>query len=134
MKTEIISTFSFIKVTCLAAGMGAITLLGAPIAATAATLDADVAQQENGASYELALMMGVPVGVTGSATTPVIELVHCCHAHPIPPYDSHCCHGGAVVVVPAYGYGAVGVRGVSRRTARRTTRRTAHRVNHRRRR
>ena len=54
--------------------------------------------------------------------------VHCCHAHPLPPYDGYCCHSGAVVVAPGYGYyGAAGVRGQSRRVARRTTRRVSRR-------
>jgi hypothetical protein len=55
-------------------------------------------------------------------------LVHCCHAHPLYPYDSYCCHsGGAVVVAPGAYYGAAGVRGTARRTARRTTRRVSRR-------
>ena len=59
---------------------------------------------------------------------PVLKLAHCCHAHPLPPYDAYCCHGGTTVyVAPRYGYGAVGVRGVSRRTSRRTSRRVSRR-------
>ena len=55
-------------------------------------------------------------------------LIHCCHAHPLPPYDAYCCHaGGAVVVAPGYGYGAAGVRGQSRRVSRRTSRRVSRR-------
>jgi len=57
-------------------------------------------------------------------------LVHCCHAHPLPPYDGYCCHsGGAVYVQPGYGYGygAASVRGQSRRVARRTSRRVSRR-------
>jgi hypothetical protein len=54
-------------------------------------------------------------------------LVHCCHNHPLPPYDNYCCHGGAVVA-PGYAYyGAAGVRGQSRRVARRTSRRVSRR-------
>jgi hypothetical protein len=62
--------------------------------------------------------------------SPEAELIlaHCCHAHPLPPYDSYCCHSGAVVVTPGYGYyGVTGVRGTSRRVARRTTRRVSRR-------
>jgi hypothetical protein len=57
-------------------------------------------------------------------------LVHCCHAHPLPPYSAYCCHaGGGVYVVPGYGYGygVPGVRGQSRRVARRTSRRVSRR-------
>lgn len=55
-------------------------------------------------------------------------LVHCCHAHPLPPYDAYCCHsGGAVVVAPGYAYGAAGVVGTSRRVSRRTSRRVSRR-------
>jgi hypothetical protein len=146
MRANIVSTLSFIRVACLAAGLGAITLLGAPDAATAATFEADVVQQadklSNGTPFVLALQKDLPADRTGSGSEnktiiPAIKLAHCCHAHPIRPYDAYCCHGGGggvVVVVPRYGYGAVGVRGVSRRTSRRTTRRTTNRVNHRRRR
>ena len=53
--------------------------------------------------------------------------VHCCHAHPLPPYDSYCCHSGAVY--GGYGgyYGPAGVVGTSRRVARRTGRRVSRR-------
>src|SRR5215212_4613408 len=53
-------------------------------------------------------------------------LVHCCHGHPLPPYDRYCCHSGGAYYGGAY-YGAAGVRGSSRRVARRTTRRVSRR-------
>ena len=62
-------------------------------------------------------------------------LVHCCHAHPLPPYDLYCCHaGGSVYVRPGYRYGgyyggyygAASVRGQARRVARRTSRRAGY--------
>jgi hypothetical protein len=61
-----------------------------------------------------------------SSTTDLL-LVHCCHAHPLPPYDGYCCHSGAVVVAPGAYYGPAGVVGTSRRVARRTSRRVSRR-------
>ena len=58
---------------------------------------------------------------------PILKLVHCCHAHPIYPYDRYCCHSSGVYVAPRYGVGAASVRGVSRRTSRRTSRRVSRR-------
>ncbi len=44
-----------------------------------------------------------------------LTLVHCCHNHPLPPYDAYCCHSaGAYVVGGAVAYGAY--RGVRRAT------------------
>jgi hypothetical protein len=55
-------------------------------------------------------------------------LVHCCHAHPLPPYDAYCCHSGrSVYVAPGYRYGATSVRAQSRRVSRRTSRRVSRR-------
>lgn len=52
------------------------------------------------------------------------KIAHCCHAHPVSPYDSHCCHPSTTVyVAPRYGVGPASVRGVSRRTSRRVSRR-----------
>jgi hypothetical protein len=53
-------------------------------------------------------------------------LAHCCHAHPLPPYDSYCCHSGAAYVGRAV-YGAPSVRAQSRQVARRTSRRVSRR-------
>jgi hypothetical protein len=54
---------------------------------------------------------------------------HCCHDHPVAPYDQNCCHppSSTVYVAPAYGVGPASVRGASRRTARRTSRRVSRR-------
>lgn len=58
----------------------------------------------------------------------LIQLAHCCHAHPVYPYDQNCCHPPTTTyVAPAYGVGPASVRGTSRRTARRTSRRVSRR-------
>ncbi len=55
-------------------------------------------------------------------------LVHCCHAHPLPPYDSYCCHSGGAYYGAAAPYGYAGsVRRQSRRVSRRTSRRVSRR-------
>ncbi|MDA7949292.1 MAG: hypothetical protein MPJ78_17660 [Hyphomicrobiaceae bacterium] len=57
-----------------------------------------------------------------------LQLAHCCHAHPVYPYDQNCCHPPTTTyVAPAYGVGPASVRGTSRRTARRTSRRVSRR-------
>jgi hypothetical protein len=77
----------------------------------------------------------VPADIRPPKPGDVLQLAHCCHAHPMPPYDAYCCHAPAAVVVPpAYGYyggsayyGAGGVVGQTRRVARRTSRRVGRR-------
>ena len=66
---------------------------------------------------------------TGLQPLQAFKLAHCCHAHPIRPYDRYCCHPSTrrVYVAPRYGVGRAGVRGVSRRTSRRTSRRVGRR-------
>jgi hypothetical protein len=136
---------NFMKGVCLVAALGVTALLGAPDVARAATPEADALQQSdrstNGAAFGSAIQQGLPADWAGSASgvltkDPVLKLVHCCHGHPLYPYDSHCCHssGGVVVVAPGYGYaaprygyGAAGVRGTARRTSRRTSRRVSRR-------
>ncbi len=133
----------FMKGACLVAALGVTALLGAPDVARAATPDADALQQSerstNGAPFGSAIQQTLPADRAGSASgaltkDPILKLVHCCHAHPYYPYDSHCCHpsGGGVYVAPRYGYGAVAprygygaasVRGTARRTSRRVSRR-----------
>jgi hypothetical protein len=97
-----------------------------------------------GLSFVLAIAVALPeelpaapmVEMTGMLTivqpdspANLMLLAHCCHPHPLPPYDNYCCHSGGVVVAPGYGgyYGVTGVRGQSRRVARRTTRRVSRR-------
>ena len=116
-------------------GLSAVVLLSASEMATAATAKADALWQVNrttiGAAVSSQIQQGLPgdrqdSGIKAVTEDPVLKLVHCCHAHPYYPYDSHCCHapGGATVyVAPRYGYDAASVRGVSRRTSRRVGRR-----------
>ena len=131
-------SLNFMKGVCLVAALGATAVLGAPDVARAATPEADALQQSerstNGAAFGSAIQQGLPAdwanSVSGVLTKdPVLKLVHCCHAHPLYPYDSHCCHssGGVVYVAPRYGYGAASVRGTARRTSRRTSRRVSRR-------
>ena len=79
-----------------------------------------------GAGMEKLAMMQ-PAAVTPELLATDLIFIHCCHAHPLPPYDSYCCHSGAVVVAPGAYYGPVGVVGTSRRVARRTSRRVSRR-------
>jgi hypothetical protein len=85
-----------------------------------------------GAALGLVAVLAVPAevsaaplsgsAVTGKSRATLLELlgsnlqlVHCCHAHPYPPYDEYCCHGtGAYVAGAAVSAGiAYGVyRGV----------------------
>ena len=129
---------NFMKGVCLVAALGATALLGTPDVARAATPGADALQQSerstNGAAFGSAIQQTLPAGLLGTRDSvltkdPVLKLVHCCHAHPLYPYDSHCCHssGGVVYVAPRYGYGAGSVRGTARRTSRRTSRRVSRR-------
>ena len=126
----------FLAATALATILTAMVF--APDQARAATPEADALQQSerstNGAAFGSAIQQGLPAdwanSVSGVLTKdPVLKLVHCCHAHPLYPYDSHCCHssGGVVYVAPRYGYGAASVRGTARRTSRRTSRRVSRR-------
>jgi hypothetical protein len=125
----------FLAATALATILTAMVL--APDQARAATSQADTLRQADritiGAPFISAIEQGLPAGLLGTRDSvltqdPVLKLVHCCHAHPLPPYDAYCCHGGTTVyVAPRYGYGAAGVRGVSRRTSRRTSRRVSRR-------
>ena len=135
--------------TCLfVVGLSVAALFSAPDQARAATSEADAFQQADriiietpfGPAIQQGLLADMP-GTRDSVLTkdPVLRLAHCCHGHPLPPYDAYCCHGGTTVIVaprygygaayvaPRYGYGAVGVRGVSRRTSRRTSRRVSRR-------
>ena len=118
-------------------GLSVAAMFSAPDQARAATSEADAFQQADriiietpfGPAIQQGLLADMP-GTRDSVFTkdPVLKLAHCCHAHPLPPYDAYCCHGGTTVyVAPRYGYGAVGVRGVSRRTSRRTSRRVSRR-------
>ena len=115
-------------------GLSVAALLSAPDQARAATSQADAYLQTGqitiGTPFGPAIQQGLPADMLGTSTSvltkdPVLKLAHCCHAHPYSPYDSYCCHprSGAVYVAPRYGYGAAGVRGVSRRTSRRVSRR-----------
>jgi hypothetical protein len=93
----------------------------------------------HGLTLALAISVAMPEQLPAATAPPpstkltfvqsdLLLLVHCCHAHPLYPYDSYCCHsGGAVVVAPGAYYGAAGVRGTARRTARRTSRRVSRR-------
>ncbi len=113
--------------------LGVAALFSAPDQARAATSEADAfrptGQTMIGAPFGSAIQQGLPADMLCTRDSvltkdPVLRLVHCCHAHPVAPYDSHCCHGGTTVyVAPRYGYGAAGVRGTSRRTSRRVSRR-----------
>ncbi len=104
-----------------------------PDKARAATSEADAfrptGQATIGAPFGSAIQQGLPADMLGTRDSvltkgPVLKLVHCCHAHSYPPFDSHCCHPATTVyVAPRYGYGAASVRGVSRRTSRRVSRR-----------
>src|SRR5688572_30574709 len=79
-----------------------------------------------GAGVEKLAMMQPAVASPELLTTDLI-FIHCCHSHPLPPYDGYCCHSGAVVVAPGAYYGPAGVVGTSRRVARRTGRRVSRR-------
>jgi len=118
-------------------GLSVAALFSAPDQARAARSQADALQQTGpgaiGAPFGPAIQQGLPADMLGTRDSvltqdPVLKLAHCCHAHPLPPYDAYCCHSATTVyVVPRYGYGAAGVRGVSRRTSRRTSRRVSRR-------
>ena len=119
----------FMKGACLVAALGVTALLGAPDVARAATPEADALRQSDQSTFGSAIQQTLPAGLLGTRDSvltkdPVLKLVHCCHAHTYPPFDSNCCHPATTVyVAPRYGYGAAGVRGVSRRTSRRVSRR-----------
>jgi hypothetical protein len=114
-------------------GLSVAALFSAPDQARAATSEADAFRQAGRIIIETpfgpAVQQSLPAGPLGAGssvltTDPLLKLAHCCHAHPVAPYDSHCCHPATTVyVAPVYGYGAAGVRGVSRRTSRRVSRR-----------
>jgi hypothetical protein len=114
-------------------GLSVAALFSAPDQARAAMPETDALQQIDrsaaGAPFSPEGLQTLPADMLGTRDSvltkdPVLKLVHCCHAHPVAPYDSHCCHPSTTVyVAPVYGYGAVGVRGVSRRTSRRVSRR-----------
>jgi hypothetical protein len=127
-------------------GLSAVALLSASEMATAATAKADALWQVNrttiGAAVSSQIQQGLPAdrqgaGISAVTEDPILKLAHCCHAHPLPPYDRYCCHPARYAapvyvaprayVAPRYGVGAVGVRGVSRRTSRRTSRRVGRR-------
>ena len=71
-----------------------------------------------------------PSTLARGAVQPELLAVHCCHAHPLPPYDRYCCHGSGVYVAPRAYVGptyAGSVRRQSRRVSRRTSRRVSRR-------
>jgi hypothetical protein len=121
----------FLAATALATILTAMVFT--PDKARAATAEADALRQADRIIIETpfgpAIQQGLPADMLGTRDSvltedPVLKLVHCCHAHSYPPFDSHCCHPATTVyVAPRYGYGAAGVRGVSRRTSRRVSRR-----------
>ena len=86
-----------------------------------------VALPEEVPADSMAGMTGIHAIARPDSPENEILLVHCCHSHPLPPYDSYCCHSGATVVVTPGYYGPASVRGQSRRVARRTTRRVSRR-------
>ena len=125
------------KAGLLVIGLSIAALFSVPDQARAATSQADTLRQADritiGAPLGSAIQLGLPAVLLGTRDSvltkdPVLKLVHCCHGHPLYPYDSHCCHSsGTVYVAPRYGYGAAGVRGTARRTSRRTSRRVSRR-------
>jgi len=130
-------------------GLSVAALFSAPDQARAATPEADALRQADRIIIETpfgpTIQQGLPADMLGTRASvltqdPVLKLAHCCHPHPLPPYDNYCCHPaattvyvaprygyGAVYVAPRYGYGAASVRGGSRRTSRRTSRRVSRR-------
>ena len=72
-----------------------------------------------------------PSALANAAIQPELLEVHCCHAHPLPPYDRYCCHGSGVYVAPRP-YVAPTYAGSVRRQSRRVSRRTSRRVSRRR--
>ncbi len=121
----------FLVATALATILTAMVFT--PDKARATTPEADTLRQADRITIEVpfgpAIQQGLPADMLGTRDSvltkdPVLKLVHCCHAHPVSPYDSYCCHPATTVyVAPRYGYGAASVRGVSRRTSRRVSRR-----------
>ena len=125
----------FLAATALATILTAMVFT--PDKARAATAEADALRQADRiiieTPFDPAIQQTLPADMLGTRDSvltkdPVLKLVHCCHAHSVSPYDSHCCHPSTTVyVAPRYGYGAASVRGVSRRTSRRTSRRVSRR-------
>ena len=72
-----------------------------------------------------------PSALASGALQPEVHQVHCCHAHPLPPYDRYCCHSSGVYVAPPV-YVAPTYAGSVRRQSRRVSRRTSRRVSRRR--
>lgn len=77
-----------------------------------------------GVAFGLAAVLAVPAEVSAAplygagiigppqTTTPELfggnlQLIHCCHAHPYPPYDEYCCHGEGAAVAGAVVGGAI---------------------------
>ena len=88
--------------------------------------------------HRISIGLGVLVAALGAVLVSSPKaLAHCCHPHPVAPYDSYCCHPsttvyiapayGVVYIAPAYGVGVASVRGTARRTSRRTSRRVSRR-------
>ena len=71
-----------------------------------------------------------PGMISHEADQPELLKVHCCHSHPLPPYDRYCCHSSGAYYAPPVYVGptyAGSVRRQSRRVSRRTSRRVSRR-------
>jgi hypothetical protein len=71
-----------------------------------------------------------PGSISRQADQAEVLKIHCCHAHPLPPYDRYCCHSSGAYYAPRAYVGptyAGSVRRQSRRVSRRTSRRVSRR-------
>ena len=67
---------------------------------SAATPGADAAEVKEGLTQRSGAL-------PDAAADGTIRLAHCCHSHPLSPYDQYCCHSGAAHVARgAVRYGA----------------------------
>lgn len=125
-----------IRPNLLVLALSFLTLICVSSVSNAATQANSVASQEqsstNGVAVSSQALQTLSADQAESASdirtnSPMLNLVHCCHAHPYPPYDTYCCHPPSTTIYvaprPVYGVGAASVRGTSRRTARRVSRR-----------